>query len=58
MPKINQNELIGLFVAVPPINEQKEIALYLDKKCTTVDNLINKKEQHVTELESYKKSLV
>lgn len=41
-----------------PLNEQKEIANYLDAKCADIDKLIAKKEQLVKELESYKKSLI
>ena len=41
-----------------PLNEQKEIADYLDAKCAEIDKLIAKKEQLVKELESYKKSLI
>jgi type I restriction enzyme S subunit len=43
---------------LPPIEEQQEIADYLDKKCTAIDTLISKKEQFLTELENYKKSLI
>ena len=42
----------------PPLEEQKEIADYLNGKCAEIDGLIAKKEQLVTELESYKKSLI
>lgn len=45
-------------LAVPPESEQIEIANYLDKKCSEIDTLISKKEQFITELESYKKSLI
>ncbi len=38
--------------------EQQDIATYLDQKCTEIDNLISKKEVFLTELESYKKSIV
>lgn len=41
-----------------PLQEQKEIADYLDAKCAEIDGLIAKKEQLVKELESYKKSLI
>lgn len=41
-----------------PLCEQQEIADYLDQKCSEIDNLIAKKEQIVSELESYKKSLI
>lgn len=42
----------------PAIEEQEEIADYLDKKCSEIDTLIKKKEAIVTELENYKKSLI
>lgn len=45
-------------VVYPPLDEQKEIANYLDAKCAEIDKLIAKKEQLVKELESYKKSLI
>ena len=41
-----------------PLQEQKEIADYLDKKCAVLDTLIEKKENFVSEIESYKKSLI
>ena len=40
------------------LDEQKEIIDYLDDKCTEIDTLISKKEQLISELESYKKSLI
>lgn len=42
----------------PPTNEQQEIADYLDEKCAAIDAIIAKKEQLITDLESYKKSLI
>lgn len=42
----------------PPLEEQKEIADYLNGKCAEIDKLIAKKEQLVKALESYKKSLI
>ena len=41
-----------------PIDEQQEIADYLDKKTTEIDTLIAKKEALLEELETYKKSLI
>ena len=38
--------------------EQIKIADYLDSQCLTFDTLISKKEQVLTELEQYKKSLI
>ncbi len=42
----------------PSLEEQQEIASYLDQKCAGIDTLITKKEQFITELEAYKKSLI
>lgn len=41
-----------------PINEQQEIAKYLDEKCGEIDALIAKKEAFIEEMEMYKKSLI
>lgn len=38
--------------------EQEEIITYLDKKCSEIDQLIESKQQLLTELESYKKSVI
>lgn len=43
---------------LPPDGEQEEIVHYLDDKCGAIDALIEKKRQIITELESYKKSLI
>ncbi len=43
---------------VVPMEEQEEIAQYLDEKCKIIDNLIAKKEQYLSEIENYKKSLI
>lgn len=43
---------------LPPIEEQKGIAEYLDEKCFEIDKLIAKKEELLADLESYKKSLI
>lgn len=45
-------------VPCPPIEEQREILAYLNKKSSEIDSLITKKEHFLTELDSYKKSLI
>ena len=56
---IGADRYANLPVPVPKtLQEQEEIADYLDAKCTEIDKLIAKKEQLVKELESYKKSLI
>ena len=49
---------IGADPVPKTLQEQEEIADYLDAKCAEIDGLIAKKEQLVKELESYKKSLI
>ena len=41
-----------------PLDEQREIADYLDQKCAEIDALIAKKEQFLIEMEKYKKALI
>ena len=43
---------------IPSLNEQSEIVAYLDEKTTAIDSIIEKKEQLISELEAYKKSLI
>ena len=45
-------------IVVPQIDEQKEIVEYLDNKSIEIDKLIESKEQLLTELETYKKSII
>lgn len=58
---INQLTL-GVFnnfkLCLPSEEEQKQIVTYLDKKCGEIDKLISKKQNLITELEEYKKSLI
>lgn len=50
--------LYSIYCALPPLDEQKEIADYLDRTCSEIDTLIAKKEQYLVELENYKKALI
>lgn len=45
-------------VVSPPQSEQEEIVEYLGEKCEGIDDLIAKKQQYLTEIENYKKSLI
>lgn len=55
---LGQELLKRLPVILPPINEQKEIAKYLEHKCELIDKVILKKERIIDRLISYKKSLI
>ena len=52
------DEFRDIRVVYPSVQEQQEIADYLDSKCAEIDRLISAKEQLLTELESYKKSVI
>ena len=59
MPKINQKELSKIIVVLPTNRmEQQEIVDYLDGECGKIDALVAKKQQYLTEIENYKKSLI
>lgn len=45
-------------ILLPSDDEQEEIVAYLDAKCADMDSLIASKEKLLTELESYKKSVI
>ena len=56
--KVSKEDLKSLKLPLPSLDEQQEIVTYLDKKLSDIDTLIVKKEQLVSELENYKKSLI
>ncbi|WP_318664723.1 restriction endonuclease subunit S [Treponema sp.] len=47
-----------LKIFLPNIETQKEIANYLDKKCTAIDTAIEQKQKLIVKLTEYKKSLI
>lgn len=53
-----EDELGRINAVVPPVEEQKEIADYLDKKCAEIDLIINEKKKQLEALENCKKSLI
>lgn len=50
--------LFSIYLPYPALNEQEEIAEYLNEKCAGIDALIVKKQQYLIEIENYKKSLI
>lgn len=55
---LNYEELSKMMLIEPPIDEQKTIAEYLDKKCAEIDACIEEKKQQISVLETYKKSII
>ncbi len=56
---LNLDRIKELFVPITrDMNEQKEIANFLDRKCSEIDKLIADKTHLLEEMESYKKSVI
>ena len=48
----------NIWMALPPLPEQTAIASYLDSKCAAIDSVIAEKEALISDLETYKRSLI
>ena len=57
-PKLSQEKLKNIQLPVPSLEEQQQIAAYLDKKCAKIDKLIAIKQKKIETLTEYKKSLI
>lgn len=53
-----QNRFGKFKLALPSIEEQKEIVEYLDKKCKQIDKIIEDKQKQIEKIEEYKKSVI
>ncbi len=58
LKRVNPYYVRNCEIHYPPEKEQEEIVAYLDEKCNEIDNIISRKQQLITELEAYKKSLI
>ena len=56
--RLYPQQFLSIRYPVPPMEEQKEIVSFLKEKTDGMDSLIQKKEQYLAEIESYKKSLI
>lgn len=57
-PKLSQDNLRNIWIPITDFSEQKRIAAYISDVCVGLDRLIAKKQQYLTEIENYKKSLI
>ena len=55
---LTESDFGAIKTCAPPLAEQKCIAAFLDVRCDEIDALIAKKQQYLTEIENYKKSLI
>lgn len=56
--RLYPEQFLSLRFIVPPMEEQQEIVMFLRSRVNDIDVLIQKKEQFLAELETYKKSLI
>lgn len=57
-PSLRIEDLQTYCMLFPPIDEQQQIADYLDSKCTEIDSIITIKQRKIEELKDYKKSVI
>ena len=55
---LTEDQLGAIKQLVPPIDEQQEIADYLDNKCAEIEQIIADKKSQIETLDGYKKSLI
>jgi type I restriction enzyme S subunit len=55
---ISATQIGNILVAIPPLPEQKAIAVFLDEKCSEIDATIVDKQKQLETLDEYKKSLI
>lgn len=55
---ISAFEIGNIKIALPPLDEQQEIADYLDNKCAEIEQIIADKKTQIETLDGYKKSLI
>ena len=58
LPSMTQLDLNNIALASPPLQEQQQIADYLDQQTVKIDNLINKAKSMVELLKEHKQSLI
>jgi len=56
--RLQTSSFMNFQIPVPPKEEQRRIADYLDSKCSEIDALLQNYEDQITTLEEYKKSLI
>lgn len=55
---LNSTELLELWLPLPPIDEQKSIAQYLDRECSKIDGVMADIQNQIDTLEEHKKSAI
>ena len=58
VPHLTQENLKSVRIPLPPVDEQKTIANFLDSKCSEIDGLIKVKQEKIETLKQYRQSLI
>ena len=58
LPSMTQSAYRNMYLPFPSIDEQTQLAAYLDEKCDQIDRLISIKEAKIEKLTQYKKALI
>ena len=58
MPRANGDFIKNLRVPLPPLSEQHTIVLYLDSKCSAIDEAIERHKKIIEKLEEYRTEVV
>lgn len=56
--EISAKDFLNVKFPLPPLDEQQEIADYLDNKCAKIEQIIADKKSQIETLDGYKKSLI
>ena len=56
--RLYPSQFLSIRYPIPPMNEQKVIVEYLDRKVGDMDSLISEKQSLIEDLQAYKKSLI
>ena len=49
---------MGIYLSLPPLQEQKQIVTHLDKETQKIDTLIDKESKRINLLKEYRQSLI
>jgi len=58
MPRANPNEILNIQICRPSLDEQKQIARFLDRETTRIDTLITKKRQLIALLQRKRDAII
>ena len=58
MDGLNTSVIKNAYFVLPPLEEQQKMVAFLNEKCTTIQRLIEIKQDKIEKLNQYKKSLI